>query len=76
MERLVDGAQSLLVTLIVSVAGGVMWLVRRVLTNQKQIELLRLEIDNRDKLRKADSEKIDEVRKDVRELRSVVIRDL
>lgn len=55
------------------VVGAVAWLVRRVITNQKQIELLTAEIKHRDTLREADRADIADVKKDVREIRNALL---
>ena len=55
------------------VVGAVAWLVRRVITNQKQIELLQSEIKHRDTLRCADRADIADVKKDVREIRNAIL---
>ena len=55
--------------------GAVVWLIRRVLTNQRQIELLQAEIKHRDALRREDREAVKEVRDDVKAMRSE-IRDM
>jgi len=59
---------------VVSIMGGVLWVVRRVLTNQAQIEMLQREIDHRDTLRKEDRAALTEVRDDVKEIRKVLMR--
>lgn len=56
----------------VIVAAGA-WIVRRVITNQKQIELLQSEIKHRDTLREADRADIADVKKDVREIRNALL---
>lgn len=48
--------------LTVAVLGGMAWLVRRVFTNQKQIEALEAHLKNRDELRQRDREDIQEVK--------------
>jgi hypothetical protein len=59
---------------VVSIMGGVLWVVRRVLTNQAQIEMLQREIDHRDTLRKEDRAALTEVRDDVKEIRKVLMK--
>ena len=75
-DRAADAGWSLLVGGIMGIASGVIWMVRKVLGTQiqidaanNQIELLRNEIANRDDLRAADSKRLEELHKDVRELR-------
>lgn len=60
---------SLTTYLVVSIAGGFGWLVRRILTNQKQIELMQAEIKSRDELRGRDREDILEVKQEVKDMR-------
>jgi outer membrane cobalamin receptor len=55
--------------------GGVIWLIRRIFTNQKQIEMLQREIEIRDLRRQEDREALGQVRDDVREMRQE-IRDI
>ncbi len=61
--------EGLVLSALTAVGGGVMWLIRRVLTNQKQIEMLQAEIKHRDTLRQEDREDMREVRDDVKALR-------
>lgn len=49
--------------IVVAVGGGVMWVIRTLLTNQRQIELLQREIQHRD-------ETLSEIRSSVRRLES------
>lgn len=57
---------------VVTIGGGVLWIVRRVMTNQKQIELLQREIEMRDEKRADDRKAMDDLRADVKELRTDV----
>ena len=52
-----------------SIVALISWLVRRVFTNQKELDLLKQEITHRDNLRLEDSKRIEELHKDVREIR-------
>lgn len=58
---------------IVTVVGAASWLVRRVITNQRLIEMAMAEIKHRDQLREADRADIADVKKDVREIRNAII---
>ena len=51
------------------VFGSISWLVRTVLTNNKKIELLQLEIANRDNRRDEDRKDVSEIKADMKELR-------
>lgn len=62
--------QSAVSWIVAAILGGMLWLVRRVFTNQKQLELLRQELDTRDELRKRDREDLLEVKSDLKEIRS------
>lgn len=57
-----------------TVISTVFWIVRRVFTNQKQIEMLQREIQFRDKTRDEDRELIREMRDDVRDLRAMLTK--
>jgi hypothetical protein len=48
MERLIDFGWNLGTALVTAVGAGVAWLIRRVLTNQAEIELLKGHIEARD----------------------------
>ena len=58
---------------VASVVGAVVWLIRRVLTNHRQIELLQLEIKHRDEQRKEDRESLKQVRDDVKDIRKAIM---
>ncbi len=73
-EKMASTAQtSIISTIVATVAGAVVWLIRRVLTNQSQIELLQSEIKHRDRLREDDREALSEVRDDVKEIRKFIM---
>mgnify|MGYP003660041275 FL=1 len=61
-ESISDVATSISVSVILGVTGGVMWLVRRVVTNQTQIDLLKVSLAHGDK-------RLDEIRDDMRAIR-------
>lgn len=73
-------------SLVAALAGSVSWLVRKVFTNAKQLELMevhhRSEIDllkselrQRDQQRKEDRELIQRVEENVSEIRQILYRD-
>ena len=72
-QRMEEASASLTTFIVTSVVGGFWWLVRRILTNQKQIEMLQREIQIRDERREEDREALGEVRKDVREIRAKLL---
>lgn len=75
VERIEQAGGELISAGIALFTGAVVWLIRRVLTNQRQIELLQAEIKHRDALRAEDREAVKEVRDDVKAMRSE-IRDM
>lgn len=55
--------------LIATVFSAITWLVRTVTTNNKKIELLQLEIKNRDTRRDEDRRVVDEIKQEMKDLR-------
>lgn len=58
---------------ISSLVGAIGWLVRTVLTNQKQIALLQNEIRDRDKRRDEDRQLLRELKEDVHEVKRDIL---
>lgn len=73
VERIADSAQSIVTALIIAIGSGIAWLVRRVLTNQQEIALLKQHLEARDQQRDEDREALAEVRSDVKEIRSFIM---
>ena len=61
-QSISDVATSVFISVILGVSGGVLWLVRRVVTNQTQIDLLKVSLAHGDK-------RLDEIRDDMRAIR-------
>lgn len=59
--------------LISAFFAGITWLIRRVLTNEKQIALLQLEIRDRDERRQEDREIMQEIKSDLKEVKRDII---
>ena len=59
--------------LISSFFAGITWLIRRVLTNEKQIALLQNEIRERDVRRQEDREVMQEIKSDLKEVKRDII---
>jgi hypothetical protein len=72
VERVEQFSGALATAAAATVISTVFWIVRRVFTNQKQIEMLQREIQFRDKTRDEDRELIRETRDDVRDLRAML----
>lgn len=56
-----------------SMFAGVTWLIRRVLTNEKQIALLQSEIRDRDTRRQEDREIMNEIKTDLKEVKRDIL---
>jgi cytochrome P450 len=73
MQDVSDAAVSLVVAGMIGATSFIGWIVRRALTNQKQIEMLANTINSRDQLSADRNEalhrRIDEIHTDVREIR-------
>lgn len=65
-ETLHDAAGGVVVAAVTTATGGILWVVRGILTNRKQIEILRNDLaareELRDEMRKADRETVASVR--------------
>lgn len=68
MERLIDFGVNLGTAVVGAVAAGVAWLVRRVLTNEAEIALLKQHLKSRDELRDEDREALGDVRDSVKRI--------
>jgi hypothetical protein len=66
LEYIVGGA-------IAAVFSGISWLVRRVLTNEKQIALLQTEIISRDERRNEDREIMRDIQSDMKEVKRDIL---
>lgn len=64
---------SLVGAVILAVTTAMTWLVRTVLTNQKQIAMLQEEISSRDGQRQEDREVWKELKDDVKDLRKEIL---
>jgi hypothetical protein len=60
-------------SVIAGIFSGITWMVRRLLTNEKQIELLHSEIKDRDIRRQEDREIMYEIKNDLKEVKRDVI---
>jgi hypothetical protein len=72
-ERIAELGTNIIVAGVVAIGGGIGWLVRRVLTNQAEIAMLRQHLESRDKQREEDREALVELRDDVKEIRSWIM---
>lgn len=60
-------------SLIAAFVAGITWLIRRVLTNEKQIALLQSEIKDRDVRRQEDREIMQEIKADLKDVKRDII---
>ena len=84
VETVEKAAQSLVTWAVVAIAGGAVAVVRKVFTNQAnikqnqlaneaKIEALKMHLESRDEMRSRDREDLQEVKKEVKEIRNIVI---
>jgi hypothetical protein len=71
-ERIEQATSHFTAWAIAAVGGFIVWLVRRVFTNQQEIELLKQNLSQRDKLRDEDREALHGVKEDIQEVRQDV----
>jgi D-mannonate dehydratase len=45
VERALDLGQSAIVAITAGISGGILWVIRNVLTNKRELELTRLKLD-------------------------------
>lgn len=73
MDRVEQAANSFIAWAVAGALGGAWWLVRRIFTNQRQVEMMMAEIAlleaQRKEERKADRELLNDTRADVKEIR-------
>lgn len=72
-DQVASISNSVIITLIGMMTGGVVWLVRRTVTNQKQIEMLVEEFKHRAELRQIDREDISEVKESVNLIKTFIM---
>ena len=58
---------------VAAIFSGITWLIRRVLTNEKQIALMQSEIRSRDVRRQEDREIMNEIKSDLKEVNRDII---
>lgn len=63
----------IIASFIAAIFSGISWLIRRVLTNEKQIDLLHNEVKERDVRRQEDREIMNEIKTDLKEVKRDVI---
>ena len=59
--------------LVASVLGGVVYLIRRVFTNQKEIDMLKADLKAREKQREEDREQTAEIKRSVERIEGWIV---
>lgn len=72
LERLEHASASIIATGVATCGAGAVWLIRRIFTNQKQIEMLQREIEVRDMRRDEDRQAFSQLREEVSEMRKEI----
>lgn len=73
MNYLEDALHSFVTWVVVSVGGAVVWLFRKVLTNERQISMLKAEIDSREERRNEDRQVMQEIREDLKGVKNDIL---
>jgi len=73
MERLETAYSSAITWVVTALLGGIVWLVRRVLTNQAELDILKRELANRERLRQEDRERMAQMESDIRDIRNYTL---
>lgn len=73
MNYLEDALHSFVTWIVVSVGGAVIWLFRKVLTNERQIAMLKAEIDSREERRNEDRQVMQEIREDLKGVKNDIL---
>lgn len=69
LDRLEGVANGIAIAIITAIGSGIWWLVRRVFTNQKQLELLEAEMKRREDARREDRDRMTTIETDVRDIK-------
>jgi hypothetical protein len=67
-ERIAELGTNIIGAALLAIGGGIGWLVRRVLTNQAEIAMLKQHLESRDELRREDREALGDVRDSVKRI--------
>lgn len=72
IDKIEQASGSIVAAAVATVGGAVVWLIRRIFTNQKQIEMLQREIEVRDMRRDEDRHAFSDLRDEVSEMRKEI----
>lgn len=73
MNFLEDALHSFVTWIVVTLGGGVIWLFRKVLTNEKQIAILKAEIEARESRRNEDRQVMKEIHDDLKGVKNDIL---
>lgn len=73
IERLTHAADSVITWVIGGALGGIGWLVRRVLTNERKIAMLEADLARREQQRTEDREALSAVRASVDQIKTILM---
>lgn len=73
MDRIEAAYSSTITWLVTFLLGGIVWLVRRVLTNQAELDILKRELANREQRRQEDRERMAQMESDIRDIRNYTL---
>lgn len=76
MERIEEFIFWATTSIASAVSAGVLWLIRRVLTNQRQIALLEAEMATRAKLREEDRERMANIERQGAQILGVLLKEV
>ena len=74
MSNFNDWINEIVVGVVTAILGGITWLIRTVLTNQKQIDMLKEDLNSRDIQRGEDRQMWRELRDDVKEVKRDILK--
>ena len=73
LEKIEEAMQSALAWAVASALGGMVYLFRRVFTNQKQIEMLQNDLKNREQQRQEDRERMTKIEEGVTRIEGYIM---
>lgn len=73
IDKINDAAVSIMMALTGGITGAGLWVVRRILTNQKQIAIMEAALHARDQQRKEDRLVLTDIQADLKEVRKEVV---
>ena len=73
IERLTHAADSAITWAVAAFLGGIGWMVRRVLTNERKIAMLEADLARREQQRAEDREALSAVRASVDQIKTILM---